>query len=237
MNDDLRANLETVRRRIAAAARRAGRDPGEVTLVAVTKTVAADAIRRLASLGQVDFGENRPQDLVAKRAALAGAPGLPAGGVRWHMIGHLQRNKVRQTLGAMDVIHAMDSIELAESVSAEAVRAGRAEVPCFVQVNVSGEESKGGFAPRDLETVLRRVASLPALRIDGLMTMAPQSDSPEDARPVFRALRELRDWARASGYLRGSCLSMGMSEDFEVAVEEGATIVRVGRALVGSSQP
>ena len=237
MNDNLRANLETVRRRIAAAARRAGRDPAEVTLVAVTKTVAEDAIRALASLGQVDFGENRPQDLAAKRAALGGSPELPAGGVRWHMIGHLQRNKVRRTLAAMDVVHAIDSLELAETLSSEAVRAGRAEVSCYAQVNVSGEESKGGFAPGDLETTLRRFASLPAVRLDGLMTMAPQGDSPEEARPVFRALRELRDWARASGYLRGSCLSMGMSEDFEVAVEEGATIVRVGRALVGSSQP
>jgi pyridoxal phosphate enzyme (YggS family) len=229
----LQRNLEAVRARVRAAALRSGRDPGAVTVVAVTKTVGPDVAESLARLGHRDFGENRPQDLVAKREALAAAPGLPP--VRWHMIGHFQRNKVRRSLPAMDVVHSLDSLPLAETISGEAVRAGRACVPVLVQVNVSGESSKGGFDPSGLGAALERIRGLPALSPVGLMTMAPWSDDPESARPVFRSLRELRDWARSSGYLAGSELSMGMSEDFDVAVEEGATVVRVGRALVGPS--
>ena len=237
VNAELSARYAAVRHRVADAAGRSGRSAGDVTLVAVTKTAGPDLVAALAAAGHRDFGENRPQDLVAKREALRAAGDVSASPVRWHMIGHFQRNKVGRSLASIDVLHSLDSEALARAISESALRAGRADVPCYVQVNVSGEGSKGGFAPEHLGTALPRLAAMPSLRLDGLMTMAPQSESPEHARPAFQALRELRDWARASGYLRGSGLSMGMSEDFEVAIEEGATIVRVGRALLGSQKP
>ena len=230
--ETLRSRLDAVRDRVAEAARRAGRDPAEVTIVAVTKSVGPEGVAALAALGQRDFGENRPQDLVAKRAALLAGDPAAAARVRWHMIGHFQRNKVRRALAAADVVHSLDSLALAGVLSSESVRAGRGEVPVLVQANVSGEATKGGFRPGDLGDVLPRIAALPGLRVAGLMTLAPQCADPEAVRPVFRRLRELRDWGLASGYLRGSDLSMGMSEDFAVAVEEGATLVRVGRAVV-----
>lgn len=267
---DLRDDLASVRARIAAAAARAGRDPAAVRLVAVTKTVGAGVVAELLRAGQLDFGENRPGDLVAKRAALAdraesdpgfgGAPGLPMprtfarregpGGrgdalapvdcgptarAVWHLIGHLQRNKVRRSLGAIDLLHTVDSQALADAVADEAARTGRV-MPVLVQVNVSGEATKGGFSPGALRDALPRLRGIASISVRGLMTMAPWSRDAETARPVFRALRELRDWALGCGYLEGSELSMGMSEDFEVAVEEGATIVRVGRALVGRAR-
>ena len=237
----LRAALLSVRARVVAAASRAGRDPAAVRVVAVTKTVGLGVVLDLVRLGQADFGENRPLALEERRrdfeAAAAADPALRAVPVRWHLIGHVQRNKVRRGLPAADVVHSVDSIALAETLDAEASRAGRPVVPVLLQVNVSGEATKGGFEPADFEDVLRRVAALPHLRAEGLMTMAPLARDAEEARPVFRRLRELRDWARASGYLLGLDLSMGMSEDFEVAVEEGATMLRIGRALVGTESP
>jgi pyridoxal phosphate enzyme (YggS family) len=216
-----------VRARIAAACARAGRDPAHVTLVAVTKSVGADVAAELARLGVADLGENRTEALAGKREALA-AEGL---GVRWHMIGHLQTNKVRRALPAIDVLHSLDRPSLLEALRAELARADGPRLPAFVQVNVAREASKGGFGEADLEGALLAARSVPRLDVRGLMTMAPASERPEDSRPVFRRLRELRDEARRHGYLQGLDLSMGMSQDFEVAVEEGATHVRVGTIL------
>lgn len=246
----LSGNLAAVRERIAAAARRAGRDPASVTLVAVTKSVPAETIAALAALGVREFGENRPAQLLDRRRGMEAAAGGPPEPtrmpeetgldpllrrplpLRWHLIGHWQTNKVRRTLPAVDLFHALDSERLAGVLSEERIRAGApTPLPVLIEVNVSGEATKGGFRPDDLATVLPRLAALPGLRLEGLMTMAPLGSGTEGARPVFRSLREIRDASVRSGYLRGSSLSMGMSEDFESAVEEGSSIVRLGRVL------
>ena len=206
-------NLASVRTRIEAACRRAGRDPASVTLVAVTKTVGLDQVRELQALGVTDFGENRVQDGLPKARALPQA--------RWHFIGSLQRNKVRKALSAFQVVHSVDSAELAAQIAQVAAETGwTGEV--LIEVNVAGEEQKGGVPLEAAEGLIR---SLKGLRVTGLMTMAPLDADPEQARPVFRKLRELRD------RLGLEHLSMGMSQDFEVAIEEGATLVRVGTAL------
>jgi pyridoxal phosphate enzyme (YggS family) len=223
------ANVSDVRARIAAAAARSGRDPGAVRLVAVTKSVGLAAIPVLAAAGVTDIAENRAPQLAMRRAALAGVAGL-----RWHLIGHWQTNKVRRTVLAPDIFHALDSLHLARLLSAERVRADAAGVlPVLLQVNVSGEGSKGGFSPERsaLGAALDEIGRLPGLSVQGLMTMAPENPDREAARPVFVRLRELRDWAGSSGYLRGSELSMGMSDDFETGIEEGSTMVRIGRRL------
>mgnify|MGYP002623327614 CR=1 FL=1 len=221
-----RASVAAVRRRIASAAARAGRDAAEVRLVAVTKYVGPDVIAALAAAGVPDVGENRTGPLLEKRAALGAA-------LTWHMIGHLQRNKVRRALPAVDVLHAGDSLRLLRALDDEVERAGRAPLPVLVQVNAGGEASKGGFAPDATAAAVAEARSLRHLRLRGLMTMAPEVDDPEDVRPVFRILRELRDELASRGYLDGRELSMGMSGDFEIAVEEGATMVRIGRVLYG----
>jgi PLP dependent protein len=208
----LRANLDGVRRRIDEACRRAGRSSGQITLVVVTKTIPGEQISRLAEAGVTDVGENRPVEAGARLAGLRG--------LRRHMIGHLQTNKVRKALAWADVLHSVDRSGLVEALGA----AGAA-IPCYLQVNVSGEASKGGFAPAELGDALK--AARTRLKIEGLMTMAPEG---VDARPHFRRLRDL---AAAEG-LPG--LSMGMSQDFEAAVEEGATVVRIGSAIFEGTQ-
>jgi len=224
MASRLEQNLEDVRRRIAAAAQRAGRPPESVTLVAVTKTVPAEVIRELVDLGVTDLGENRLQTALPKIESLD----LP---VRWHMIGHLQRNKIRRALPCFSLIHSLDSDRLAATIQDEADRRGT-PAPVLLQVNVSGESSKGGFEPDGLVETWSRCRKLTHLRVRGLMTMAPLDDDPEAARPVFRRLRELRDEIRSRFPEEDEPrLSMGMSGDFEVAVEEGAHWVRVGTAL------
>jgi pyridoxal phosphate enzyme (YggS family) len=228
---DLAARYNAVRDRIAAACARAGRDPAELTLVAVTKSATAATVRALYELGHRDFGENRARELERKRAAL---PELSA--ARWHMIGHLQRNKVNKVLPLCHRIHSIDSSRLARAVSDRVRRAGDPPLPVFVEVNVAGEAAKHGLAPDDLPALFRELAGLSGLRVDGLMTMAPWSDDPETARPVFRRLAEFRDTLQArflSPAMPLSHLSMGMSGDFEVAVEEGATFLRVGTAILG----
>jgi hypothetical protein len=214
----IRANVAAVRARIAAACARAGRPADSVTLVAVTKTETADAYAVLLEAGVRDVAENRIQEAERK---LGKAP--PE--VRRHLVGHLQTNKVRRAVGLFDVVHSVDSERLALALSEQAARAGRS-LDVFVEIN-SGEKQKQGLTPEELPPFLGRVASLPALRWLGLMTMAPLSGDPEDARPYFRTLASL---ARAAGPSLAA-LSMGMSNDFEVAVEEGATHVRIGRAL------
>jgi pyridoxal phosphate enzyme (YggS family) len=158
-------------------------------------------------------------------------------GCTWHMIGHLQTNKVRRLLPSMDVLHSVDRDSLVDALGAELARARRPALPVLVQVNVSGEATKGGFAPAALPQALARLRDTPGLRVAGLMTMAPPADDPEEVRPVFRRLRELRDEAVSDGYLGALELSMGMSSDFEVAAEEGATMVRVGSVLFPGPQP
>jgi len=211
-----------VRERIASAAGRAGRRQEEITLVAVTKGVALSRIREAVAAGVVDVGESRVQEAAPKVAALREA-------VRWHLVGHLQRNKAPLAAGLFNVIHSLDSVRLAETLSRHAPQ----RVDVLVQVNVAREPQKYGLPPEALADVLRSVASLPGIRVVGLMTIPPLHPDPEHARPLFRRLRTLRDeGARVLGTALPH-LSMGMSDDFEVAVEEGATLVRVGRAIFG----
>jgi PLP dependent protein len=215
----LSERLAMVRSRIERACARIGRNPGDVTLIGASKTFPAESILAAFQEGLRDFGENRVQEGSAKAAELA-AKGIEP---TWHMVGHLQTNKVRAALGAFAILHAVDSERLLEAVSAAAA----APVPVFIEVNVAGEATKFGVAPAELTGLLRRARELPHVAVEGLMTVPPLVGDPEDARPVFRALWELADEHGLAG------LSMGMSDDFEVAIEEGATHIRVGRAIFG----
>lgn len=220
------ANLADVQGRIAAAATQAGRRPEAVRLVAVTKYVDADMTRMLVDAGCRDMGEARPQQLWDKAAALADL------GIRWHLIGHLQRNKVRRTLPLVHLLHSGDSPRLLEEVDAE--RASQpAPLPVLLEVNVSGDAAKHGFAPDDVAPLAEALAKLTHLDVRGLMCMAGLEGNAADARREFAALRDLRDRLRRewSGRYTLDELSMGMSGDFEAAVAEGSTLVRVGSAL------
>ena len=225
------ANLVAVRERIAAACERAGRDPAGVTIVGVTKTHPPEVAEEALAAGLTDIGENRAQELLPKAEALE-ARGLAP---RWHFIGRLQRNKVRGVLPHIAALHSLGSVRLADEIERRAERleaaggAGAlAPLPCYLEVNVAGEASKDGVAPEDLPELLREAADRRHIAVAGLMTVAPFVDDPEHVRPVFRELREL---ARAHG-LEG--LSMGMTDDYAVAVEEGATVVRLGRVIFGA---
>lgn len=231
--ENLTDNLARVRERVRRAAERAGRSPEEVTIVAVTKGVDAPTVQAALELGVADIGENRVQEARAKFPELVFPPGA-----RRHMIGHLQSNKVRHALQLFDLIHSLDRPSLGEALSRRATALG-VEVPVLVQVNVAGEATKHGVAPERVLDFVREMAKLPGLRIEGLMTMAPFAEDPETVRPVFRRLRELRDQV-AEADIQGvhmHCLSMGMTNDFEVAVEEGSTMVRIGTALFGKRTP
>ena len=211
-------NLVEVRANIEAVCRKVGRSPADVTLVAVTKTVSSDVARALVAAGAVDLGENRVQELENKAEALRDLP------VRWHMIGHLQRNKVRKVLPIVQIIHSVDSLRLAQEIHEQAARLGlKARV--LIEMNVSGEASKFGLRPEELAPLLKEIAPMGNIVVEGLMTMPPIAADPELSRPYFRKLRDLRD---AHGLKH---LSMGMSQDYAVAGEEGATFVRVGTAL------
>jgi pyridoxal phosphate enzyme (YggS family) len=227
---DIRRNLNAVRERMARAAERSGRRPADVLLVAVSKTVPVERLRAAVAAGVSALGENRVQEAVDKVAAL----GRP---VPWHLIGHLQTNKVRDALACFDVIQSVDRPAVAEALSSRAARDGR-RVDALVQVNVGEEPQKGGFRPADLRAALESLAALPGLRLRGLMTIPPIPRDPEESRPYYREMRKLLDVAAGWGLgveLRE--LSMGMSGDFEVAIEEGATIVRVGTAIFGAREP
>lgn len=219
--------FEVVRENVAAACERAGRDPAEVTIVGVTKTHPVETVEEALAAGVVDLGENRAQELVPKAEQAAGMGLEP----RWHFIGGLQRNKVRQVLPHIAVLHSLDSLRLATEIERR-IEQGRAPqldgpLPCYLEVNVGGEASKEGVEAGEVGDLLRGVAEMQHIEVAGLMTVAPQVSDPELVRPVFRELREL---AEAHG-LAG--LSMGMTDDYAVAIEEGATVVRLGRVIFG----
>jgi pyridoxal phosphate enzyme (YggS family) len=231
-----------IRERITQAAHRANRAPENITLVAVSKTVALERLLAAAALGLTIFGENRVQEAQEKRAQLATLAAQDARVaslthvIRWDLIGHLQTNKAARALELFDRVQSVDSLRVAEALSARKVAPGHA-LPILLEVNVGGETSKSGFAPDEVEGAARAIAGLPALRLSGLMTVAPVFTRPEDARDIFRRLRELRDYLREAvpaGEDAWGDLSMGMSDDFEVAIEEGATLVRIGRGLFGA---
>lgn len=219
LQQDVEAGVERVRKRIARACQRAGRDPGSVTLVAVSKGQPVEAIRAAYAAGLRHFGENRIQEAVPKIEA-AKAAGIEAA---WHLVGHLQSNKAKAAAPAFDVIHSVDSPKLLSRLDA-AAPAPRA---LLLQVNVAAEPQKQGAAPGEVETLVEAAREAANLRLRGLMTIAPMVADPEDVRPVFRDLRELAERFALTE------LSMGMTDDFEVAIEEGATLVRVGRAIFG----
>jgi pyridoxal phosphate enzyme (YggS family) len=228
---DVASRLTAVRQRIAAACLRTGRDADGITIVAVTKTHPATAIAALLAAGIRDIGENRVQELEAKVAEVG------RGTVRWHLIGHLQRNKARRAVELSDLIHSIDSVRLAEKLSEEAIIAGRV-LEGLIQVNVSGEATKGGLEADHAMEEIGEICALPGLRIQGLMTMAPLTADEGVTRRVFAAARELCE--RAAGGISGfeaRHLSMGMSADFELAVEEGSTMVRLGTVLLGERGP
>jgi PLP dependent protein len=221
---DIGANVARVRARIAEAALRSGRSPESVMLIGVTKTVGVDRIREVVACGVRALGENRVQEA---RAKVAEVPG-----VAWHLIGSLQRNKVKEALRLFAVIHSVDSFDLAEEMNRRQSEREGSPLEVLIQVNISEEPQKHGASPEDTEHLVAQVLGLPGVRVRGLMGMAPLVSHPEEARPYFRRLRELRDRLRER--LPGTTvddLSMGMTDDFEVAIEEGATMVRVGRAL------
>lgn len=220
--------VTAVRERIAAAAARAGRDPAGITLVAVSKAFPLEAIRAAAASGVTDIGENRVQEAVPKVAAVGR-------GVRWHLVGHLQTNKAKTAIRHFDWIQTLDSLRLAEALHKAAEAAGREVVPVLVEVNLEGEASKTGLPEADLLPLLLGLATHPRIRVEGLMAIPPLLEDPKAVRPYFARLRALAEKARAEGlpHVRMVHLSMGMSHDFEVAVEEGATMVRVGTAIFG----
>lgn len=218
------SNIEQVRETIRQAALRAGRDPAEVTLIAVTKTHDEQAMREAVDAGIEDIGENKAQEVRRKHPLLQRD-------VRWHFIGHLQRNKVKYVIDKVAMIHSVDSLSLAGEISRRAQRLDQV-MPVLLEVNVSGEESKHGLAPGEVKPFLDDVRDLPGIRVQGLMTMAPYLDDPEDTRPVFRSLRKLQQELTGMGYPL-DVLSMGMTNDYQVAIEEGSTHVRVGTAIFG----
>jgi hypothetical protein len=221
-------SLTAVRSRMAEAARRAGRNPGAITLVAVSKTKPMAAIAAAYAAGQRDFGENRLEELWEK---VEQAQTLGLTQIRWHLIGTIQSRKTELAVGPFALIHSVDRVKIAKRLSRDATAAGHV-LSVLLEVNVSGEASKHGFSPAEVTQNAQQLAALPGLHIHGLMTMAPLVAEPEETRPVFRTLRRLRDALNAAGYA-WPALSMGMTGDFEVAIEEGATLVRIGSAIFG----
>ena len=226
--DALRAAHQRVLERIAAACDRVDRDPASVTLVAVSKEVEAGRLRDAVAAGIRTFGENRVQEGMAKRPQVSGE------GLTWQLIGPLQSNKARKAVETFDVIQTVDSVELARRIdSIVGTFGGARQYPILLQVNVDADPAKSGLHPPQVEPALAEVVGLPHLVVEGLMTVGRLVDTAEAARSTFRALRELSERLRGAGASLGPALSMGMTDDFEVAVEEGATIVRVGRAIFG----
>ncbi|MDP2853113.1 MAG: YggS family pyridoxal phosphate-dependent enzyme [Smithellaceae bacterium] len=227
METDISSNISLIRQRIEAASARSGRDPRSVRLMAVSKTVAPERIREALEAGITLLGENYVQEAREKIPAIGHA-------AEWHMIGHLQTNKVKYVVNLFDWIHSVDRLELARELDKRAGQNNR-RLNVLIEVNVSGEESKNGMEPDAALELVRQVSLLPNISVRGLMTMPPYSDNPENSRPYFQALRKLRDEISAAAVpnIRMDELSMGMTDDFEVAIEEGTTIIRVGRAIFG----
>ena len=223
----IRENIESVEERISGACRRAGRDRSEVHLICVTKTKPEEMLLEAYEAGQRDFGENKVQEIVRKK------PALPDD-IRWHMIGHLQRNKVKQLIGQTVMIHSVDSFRLAEAISAEAVKAGIV-IPVLIEVNMADEETKFGVSPGEALQLITDASELKGIKIEGLMTIAPYTEDPESNRPYFAGLRELAVdiGQKCIDNVSMGVLSMGMTGDFEVAIEEGATHIRVGTGIFG----
>ncbi len=223
----LKDNLANVEERISAACARAGRERSEVRLLAVSKTKPVAMIEEIYREGIRDFGENRPQEIRDKYDK------LPSD-IRWHMIGHLQTNKVKYIIERACMVHAVESVHLAEAVSEAALKASLV-MPVLVEVNMAKEESKFGIAPEETEDFVRAIAQLPGIKVEGLMTIAPNTDEPENNRGYFRDMKKLSVDIAAKNIdnINMCCLSMGMTNDFEVAIEEGATIVRVGTGIFG----
>lgn len=223
---DLATRFEDVRQRIFRTCTRVNRDPSEVTLIAVSKGHPPSVIAEAAQAGQALFGENKVQEARAK------IPACP-GRLTWHLIGHLQTNKVREAIHWFAMLHGVDSLKLAEEIQKQAEKAAKT-VPILLEVNVAGEASKFGYRPTQLLAELSALNALPRLEIHGLMTLAPWTPEPEKVRPIFRQVRELKQECEQILGAPLAHLSMGMSGDFEVAIEEGATLVRVGTALFGA---
>lgn len=221
-------NLNSIRQRIAAACARAGRDPADVTLLAVSKTHPPETIRAAVEAGQLLFGENKIQEAKAKIP-------LSPGRARWHFIGHLQSNKVRDAVDLFEMIQGVDSLAIAREISKRAAQAAKT-MPVLIEVNVAGEGSKFGYQPEQLLAELNELNALPKIEIHGLMAIPPFMPVPEQARPYFRRLRELKGECEQRLGVPLPQLSMGMSGDFEVAIEEGATLVRIGTALFGARE-
>jgi len=231
--DQLAARLESIRDRVSAAAKRCGRAPEEVRLIAISKTHPASVIKRVIEFGAADIGENRVQEAEGKIAEV----GRHA--ARWHLVGHLQANKARRAVNLFDVIHSVDSIDLARRLNRLCVEEGVEKLEVLIQVDLGQEETKSGIDESELTHLVDSLGPLSRLELTGLMTLPPFFDKPEQSRPYFRRLRELRDELAARGAFgsgKGK-LSMGMTNDFEVAIEEGATMVRVGTAIFGERGP
>jgi pyridoxal phosphate enzyme (YggS family) len=216
-------NVRSVERSIAGACERVGRSPDEVTLIAVTKTIGVPAIEAAFNAGIRNFGENRVQEAQPKIEQLASL----RHSLIWHMVGHLQTNKAKTAMDIFDIIHSVDSLRLAETLS----QRSQSKLPVLIEVNVSGEATKSGFLLPEVDEAVKRIGRLPNIEVEGLMTIAPWGSDAEEGRPIFRQLRQLRE---ALGLRH---LSMGMTDDFEVAIEEGATLVRIGRAIFGERIP
>ncbi|MFC1978462.1 YggS family pyridoxal phosphate-dependent enzyme [Chloroflexota bacterium] len=215
---NIEQNLESVKKHVAVACQRANRSLDDVTIIAVSKTQPYPMIATAFDAGVMHFGENRVQEAQEKIEKLSHINTI------WHLIGHLQTNKVKTAVQLFDIIHSVDSVRLAEVISRQADN----EIEVLLQVNVAQEETKGGFTVAELPKALKTIGELPNIKVQGLMTIAPWISDPEEVRPVFKRLRELRD------SLRLKHLSMGMTDDYEVAIEEGATMVRIGRAIFGA---
>jgi hypothetical protein len=224
MGDDIRERLAAVRQRIDAAAARSGRPAAAVTLVAVSKTMPAAPVREAVAAGATILGENRVQEAADKFGQVPGV-------AEWHLIGHLQTNKAAAAARLFDCVHSMDSIRLAHLLNQAAAESGK-RLRCLLQVNVGEEEQKSGIAAGEVRPLLDEVLRLPSLQVEGLMAIPPFLSDPEEVRPFFRRLRELRDALAREGAALPH-LSMGMTHDFEVAIEEGATLVRIGTAIFG----
>jgi pyridoxal phosphate enzyme (YggS family) len=232
MSASLKQTIDVVERRIGDACARAGRPRSGVNVIAVTKYVSLERTREAIESGLTHVGENRWQDAKEKWEKI-GAQGLGT----WHFIGHLQTNKVKDIIGKFHYVHSLDRLSLAEELQKKAAKLGLT-VPCFVQLNVSGEETKHGLPPHELFSFLQQISQYPNIEAIGLMTMAPHEEDPERTRPVFRELRRLRDEANERMVYGKPLihLSMGMSNDFEIAIEEGATWIRLGSVLVGKDE-